>query len=94
MTMKNDLLRSAREARGWTQTQLAEKLGVGTTTIRSWESGDRTPSLQCCSSLCDLFGMTAKQLGLEQMGPTNSTSGSGASSEVNESLIASETTGQ
>jgi transcriptional regulator with XRE-family HTH domain len=64
--MQNELLRLAREIRGWTQTQLAEKLGVGQSTVRSWESGLRTPILQQRLRLCNLFGMTATQLGFEQ----------------------------
>lgn len=68
MTMKNDLLRRARQARGWTQPQLGSKLGIGGTTIRSWESGERSPSQQHHLRLCNLFGMTAAQLGLEQDG--------------------------
>jgi transcriptional regulator with XRE-family HTH domain len=66
--MKNDFLCKARQTRGWTQLDVAEKLDVGVRTVRSWERGDRTPSLQQQLRLCDLFGMTATQLGLEQNG--------------------------
>jgi transcriptional regulator with XRE-family HTH domain len=66
--MKNDFLCNARQTRGWTQSDLAEKLGVGTTTVRSWERGNNSPIPLHRSRLCDLFGMTAAQLGLEQNG--------------------------
>jgi DNA-binding XRE family transcriptional regulator len=64
--MRNDSLREARVKRAWTQQQLANKLEVGDTTVRFWEGGDRTPSPKMCSRLCDLFGMTAEELGLVQ----------------------------
>ncbi len=36
-----DRLRSAREVRGLTQRQLAEKLGVAVNTVWRWENGER-----------------------------------------------------
>ncbi len=62
----NDLLRKAREDQGWTQQELADKLKVGETTVRSWERGIRTPSLASRNSLCSIFGLTPKQLGLAE----------------------------
>ena len=56
---------SAREKHGWTQSQLAEKMAVGVSTVRSWESGTRFPSLVYRSRLCDVFDMTLEQLGLQ-----------------------------
>lgn len=32
-------LKKAREKKGWSQAQLAEKLGVSAGTVGSWESG-------------------------------------------------------
>jgi transcriptional regulator with XRE-family HTH domain len=66
--MKNNFLCNARRERGWTQLRLAEQLGVAMTTVRSWESGERSPSLQMRLRLCDLFGTTPAQLGLEPDG--------------------------
>jgi len=62
---RNDLLRKAREDRGWTQKDLADKMDVGATTVRSWERGDRFPSVSFRAQLREIFGMTAAQLGLE-----------------------------
>lgn len=39
-------IRTAREKRNWTQTELAGKLGVSQGTISFWERGVETPSLE------------------------------------------------
>jgi transcriptional regulator with XRE-family HTH domain/DNA polymerase III delta prime subunit len=64
--MRNNLLCKAREDRGWTQEELAERMRVSKATIKSWESGRRFPSLALRARLCEVFEMTAAQLGLEQ----------------------------
>ena len=40
-----DAIRSARQARGWSQNDLASQLGRTQTAISYWESGKRTPGL-------------------------------------------------
>ncbi len=37
----HEQLRYERELRGWSQADLAEKVGCDTKTIGRWESGDR-----------------------------------------------------
>ncbi len=64
--MKNELLRQARQRRGWTQSDLGEKVGVTEQTVRSWEQGSRNPGPASRDRLCEIFGMTAPQLGLER----------------------------
>ncbi|MBA2396824.1 MAG: NACHT domain-containing protein [Ktedonobacteraceae bacterium] len=59
----NKKLRNARREHSWTQAQLAEELAVGTSTVRSWESGTRSPLLIYRSRLCTLFQMTPEELG-------------------------------
>jgi transcriptional regulator with XRE-family HTH domain/DNA polymerase III delta prime subunit len=61
---KNDLLRSAREERGWTQSDLAELLDVSLESVRKWERGTRFPSAKLRKRLCELFEKTSEQLGL------------------------------
>lgn len=39
-------IRIAREQRQWTQTELAEGIGVSQSTISFWERGVETPSLE------------------------------------------------
>ncbi len=63
-TIPNDRLRSAREQRGWTQQQLADRIGVSQSfTISRWESGVALPRPYYIRRLCDLFTASAAELG-------------------------------
>ena len=59
----NEKLQRARREHGWTQASLAEELSVGLSTIRSWESGTRSPSPTYRSRLSTLFQMSQEELG-------------------------------
>lgn len=63
---KNDFLCQARAQKGWTQGELADRLGASKDAVKAWEHGRRSPSLTMRRRLCETFGMTAAQLGLEQ----------------------------
>lgn len=60
----NHLLRSARESRGWTQEELAEKIGTTSVTISRWESGITFPSHYFRNKLSTLYGQSIRALGL------------------------------
>lgn len=60
----NHLLRSARESRGWTQEELAEKIGTTSVTISRWESGITFPSRYFRKKLSTLYGQSIRDLGL------------------------------
>ncbi|MGO8947720.1 MAG: FxSxx-COOH system tetratricopeptide repeat protein [Ktedonobacterales bacterium] len=61
----NDRLRAAREQHGWTQQELADRIGISQAfTISRWESGVVLPRPYYIRSLCDLFSITAAELGL------------------------------
>ncbi len=60
----NHLLRSARENRGWTQEELAEKIGTTSVTISRWESGITFPSRYFRRKLSTLYGQSIRALGL------------------------------
>src|SRR5436190_7139359 len=62
--MKSDLLRAERIQRGWSQSKLAEELGVDTRTVRRWERGQAIPFPYYRKQLATLFGKTAEELGL------------------------------
>lgn len=49
-------LKSLREARGYSQTAVAQGLGTKTASVSRWESGERTPSPSTVSSLAVLYG--------------------------------------
>lgn len=54
--MNGDQIRAEREARKWTQQQLAEKLGVGQRTVGNWERGETVPQNRM-GALHQLFGI-------------------------------------
>lgn len=61
----NDLLRRARQERGWSQRVVADRIGAPQDTmITRWERGNAIPSPYYIERLCTLFGMTATELGL------------------------------
>ncbi len=49
-------IRAAREANGWTQGELAERLGVTQTAISYWESGKRMPGIEDLLHLASELG--------------------------------------
>jgi transcriptional regulator with XRE-family HTH domain len=57
-------LREARKARGWTQSNVAEKLGVANLTVARWEKGMTLPHAEQRKALCELFDKSASELGL------------------------------
>jgi transcriptional regulator with XRE-family HTH domain len=66
----NQLLRSARESLGWTQEELAERLGTTGVTISRWESGITVPNRHFRQKLCSLYGRSPQDLGLLQLAPS------------------------
>lgn len=55
-------IRELRQAKGWTQTQLGDRVGMAKTTISGYERGDHQvdPAMLC--ALCDLFDVSADYL--------------------------------
>lgn len=51
-----------RKARGMTQEELSESVGVTRQTISKWELDTSTPDLDYLCKLCDLLGVTADYL--------------------------------
>lgn len=47
-----------RRARGFTQAELAEKLGYSDKSVSKWERGDGLPDVLCLKAMADLFGVT------------------------------------
>ena len=60
------LLRNMREGQGWTQEELAEKIGTTGVTISRWESGVTFPSRYFRKRLSTLYGKSIQELGLLQ----------------------------
>ena len=55
------LIRKNREARGWTEYQLAERSGLPQSTFSSWYKKGRTPSFSSLEKICEAFGLTLSQ---------------------------------
>ncbi|MBI5647091.1 MAG: helix-turn-helix transcriptional regulator [Ignavibacteriae bacterium] len=65
MNMKKSLgkrLKDLRNARGLTQEQFAEQLGVSAGFISQCECGVYYPSMAACERLTEAFGITMKEL--------------------------------
>lgn len=60
--MNYENIKKLRKARGWTQTELGEKIGVSKNSISAWEQGKSEPKGESLSKLADLFGCTTDYL--------------------------------
>jgi peptide/nickel transport system substrate-binding protein len=60
----NERLRHARSLKGWSQADLAEKVGTSFEMVSRWERGVTTPSTYYRERLCVALGQAAEELGL------------------------------
>ena len=51
-----------RKEKGWTQTRLAEELGITDKAVSKWETGRSMPDLSLLSPLCTLLEITLNEL--------------------------------
>jgi transcriptional regulator with XRE-family HTH domain len=58
------LLRNERLLRGWSQQDLADRLGATAVTVSRWECGVQQPGPALRRKLCLLFGKSEDELGL------------------------------
>lgn len=61
MTMGEKIL-NMRKARGWSQEELAERVGVTRQAVSRWESNSAKPDADKIIGICDLFGVSADYL--------------------------------
>jgi len=59
----NDRLKRARNLRGWSQEDLARKIGTTQKIVSRWERGENTPVPYYRQRLCKLFEKNAAELG-------------------------------
>ena len=62
-----------REARGWSEYQLAERSGLPQSTISSWYRKNMIPTLPSLEKICTAFGITLSQLLAEGNSPVSLT---------------------
>ena len=59
---KNLRIKAARAAKGMSQKDVADALGVTRQTINAIESGDYNPTIRLCIAICRLLGKTLDEL--------------------------------
>ena len=57
-------IRALREERGWTQVELAHKIGVAPSTIYNWERGKFEPRVSQLRELAVAFGVRLDEIEL------------------------------
>ena len=72
--MTADRIKALREARGWTQAELARRLNITRNGVNSWEQGLSMPSPTCLVDLAKLFSVSTDYLlGVERLEMVNVT---------------------
>lgn len=62
MKMTAERIKTLREARGWTQAELARRLNITRNGVNSWEQGLSMPSPACLVDLAKLFSVSTDYL--------------------------------
>ena len=72
--MTAETIKELREARGWTQADLARKLSLTRNGLNSWEQGLSMPSPACLVDLARVFSVSTDYLlGIERLESINVT---------------------
>ena len=72
--MTSERIKALREARGWTQAELAWRLNITRNGVNSWEQGLSMPSPACLVDLAKLFSVSTDYLlGVERLEAVNVT---------------------
>lgn len=72
--MTAEKIKKLREARGWTQAELARRLSVTRNGVNSWEQGLSMPSPSCLVELAKVFSVSTDYLlGVESLDSVNVT---------------------
>lgn len=72
--MTGETIKELRTARGWTQADLARRLGVTRNGVNSWEQGLSVPSPASLVELAKVFSVTTDYLlGVESLDTVNVT---------------------
>ena len=59
---KNLKMKAARAAKGLTQQELADRVGVTRQTVVAIEKGDYNPTVRLCVDICRALGVTLNEL--------------------------------
>ncbi len=59
-------IRQLREERGWSQLDVAQRLGVHESMVSRWDRGERVPRARTQQRLAVLFGLSVDQIAFGQ----------------------------
>ena len=76
------LLKQVREERGWSQKDVAEKVGTDAKTVSRWERGVASPSPYFRQRLAELFKKSLRELDLLSSGEREGEAADPASSQL------------
>lgn len=62
MSISFSRLKMFRKQNGYTQEEIAEKLGVSRQAVAKWEKGETLPDIERCIKLADLYGIAVDML--------------------------------
>lgn len=72
--MTAERIKALREARGWTQAELARRMNITRNGVNSWEQGLSMPSPSCLVDLAKVFSVSTDYLlGVERLETVNVT---------------------
>ena len=72
--MTAERIKALREARGWTQAELARRINITRNGVNSWEQGLSMPSPACLVDLAKVFSVSTDYLlGVERLETVNVT---------------------
>lgn len=72
--MTAERIKALREARGWTQAELARRINITRNGVNSWEQGLSMPSPACLVDLSKVFAVSTDYLlGVERLETVNVT---------------------
>lgn len=72
--MTAERIKALREARGWTQAELARRMNITLNGVNSWEQGLSMPSPACLVDLSKVFSVSTDYLlGVERLETVNVT---------------------
>ena len=72
--MTAEKIKRLREARHWTQAELARRMGISRNGVNSWEQGLSVPSPSCLVELAKIFSVSTDYLlGIEKLESINVT---------------------
>ncbi len=72
-TKIGELIAALRKSNGYTQQEVAERLGVSNKTVSSWETGASCPDISLLPAIAELYGVTCDEILCGKRLPANDT---------------------